>query len=151
MGLIFELEESSFAGYIEDGEIYQAQLIANNVKDVQFPSEPEPVKRLGWKFRIISDDHHDGQDVWGETSTNFTINTNCKLYVWAEALLGQQLPPGYRLDMDTLVDRTCRIIVGKREYTDKKTGEQKFVNFVKEVHPSREAMAAMAGGQDEPF
>jgi hypothetical protein len=150
VGLIFELEESDFAGYIEDGEIYNAQLVQTNMRERNFPSEPQPVKRVGWKFRIESDDPHDGQDIWGETSTKFVNHPGCKLKSWAEALLGQDLPAGYRLDVDTLLDRHCRVIVGKREY--EKEGETKTHNFVREVHPTRENMAAMAQAEPaEPF
>lgn len=151
MGLTFEMEESSFAGYIEDGEIYGAQLVGTNLKERKFPSEPEPVKRVGWKFRIESEDGHDGQDVWGETSTRFVDHPECRLKTWSEALLGQELPAGYRLDLDTLHDRKCRVIIGKREYV--KDGETKFHNFVREVHPTREAMASMAQNTPElePF
>lgn len=149
MGLVFELEESDFAGYIDDGEIYNAQLVMTNVQERTFQGEPNPVQRLGFKFRIESDDAHDGQDLWGETSTKFVNHPGCKLKSWAESLLGQELPAGYRLDIDTLLDRRCRIIVEKREYADKKTGEQKTINRVREVHPTREAMVAMA--EAEPF
>lgn len=151
MGLVFELEESSFAGYIEDGEIYAAHLVQTSLKERKFRDEPELVKRVNWKFRIESDDTHDGRDVWGETSTRFIAHPDCRLYAWASALLGQTLPAGYRLDLDTVLDRKCRIIVGKREY--EKDGEVKFHNYVKEVHPSRESMATMAKPivEDEPF
>lgn len=149
MGLVFELEESDFAGYVEDGEIYNARLAQTNLKERTFRSEPEPVKRVGWKFIIESDDSHDGQAIWGETSTKFVAHPECKLKSWSEALLGQELPAGYRLDLDTLLDRRCRVIVGKRDY--EKDGETRYTNFIREVHPSREAAAAMAAVNEETF
>lgn len=148
MGMIFELEESDFAGYIEDGSIYTAQLVQTTLKEVTFPSDPNPQKRIGWKFRIESDDAHDGRDIWGETSVKFSKHPDCRLYSWSEALLGQELPAGYHLDLDTLLDRRCRVIIEKKEYTDKKTGEPKTINKVREVHPSRETLASMNNEED---
>lgn len=149
MGLVFELEESApLAAVIEDGEIYPARLVQTTVKERKFRDEPEPVKRVNWRFQIESDDEQDGRDVWGETSTRFVTHPDCRLRVWSEALIGQRLPTGYRLDLDTLNDRRCRIIVGKREY--QKDGETRFHNFVREVHPTREAFASMKN-EEEPF
>lgn len=147
MGLVFELEESNFAGWIDDGEIFPAQLIQTGLKERKY--RDEEVKRVTWKFRINTDGPFDQREVWGETSTRFVDHPDCRLKSWAESLLGQRLPPGYRLDLDVLIDRQCRIIVGRREYD--RDGETRVHNFVREVHPTREAMAALAKANDEPF
>lgn len=147
MGLIFELEESASIGApIEDGSIYAARLVQASVKERKFRDNPEPVKRLNWKFRIESDDDQDGRDIWGETSTRFVAHPDCRLKAWAEALLGIALPAGYRLDTDTLLDRPCRLVIGRREY--EKDGETRSHNFVTEVHPARETTATYHNNED---
>lgn len=151
MGLSLELEESDFAGYIEDGAMYTAQV--RNIKLVEKPYKDDdgnPVKKIEFKFQLVSEDAHDGDDLWGETSTKFVLHPECKLKNWAEAILGQHLPAKFRLDTDDLLDRQCRIMVGKREY--EKDGEKKTRNFVRDVIPTREAMTAMKAVEaDEPF
>lgn len=74
---------------------------------------------------------------------------NCRLKTWAEAILGQRLPPHYRLDTDMLLDRECRVMIGKRDY--EKDGQLKSANFVSEVHPSRENVQALAAADADPF
>jgi hypothetical protein len=74
---------------------------------------------------------------------------NCRLKTWAEAILGQRLPPHYRLDTDMLLDKECRVMVGKRDY--EKDGQVKSANFVSEVHPSRANVEALAVADAEPF
>lgn len=151
MGLTFKMEEAadSPSGYIEDGEIFTARLVGNNEKERKFPSEPAPVKRVGWKFQIESDDDFHNRTVWGETGDKLVPHPECRLKMWSEALLGHEIPPGYELDLDNLLERRCRIIVGKREY--EKDGETRYVNFVREVHPTREAMQSMYDDLQEPF
>lgn len=151
MGFEFTLEESDFAGYIEDGEIYNAELVHVNQSERQFQGEPAPVMRLGFRFRLESDDAHDGAELWGETSTKYVNHPGCKLKQWADALMGQELPAGYNLNTDTLLGRRCRVIVEKREYNDRKTGEAKTLNKVREVHPTREALLAMQDAAQEDF
>lgn len=74
---------------------------------------------------------------------------NCRLKTWAEAILGQRLPPHYRLDIDTLLDKECRVMVGKRDY--EKDGQPKSANFISEVHPSRANVEALAAADLDPF
>lgn len=150
MGLTFKMEElaETPAAYIDDGEIFTARLVGNNEKTRTFRDEPAPVQRVGWKFQIEADNDFDGRYVWGETGTKLVPHPECKLKSWSEALLGHEIPGGYELDLDNLLDHQCRIIVGKREY--EKDGETRYVNFVREVHPTREAMHSMYD-TEEPF
>lgn len=149
MGLTFKMEEpaDSPAAFIDDGEIFTARLVGNNEKKRNFPSEPAPVTRVGWKFQIESDDDHNGRYVWGETGDKLVPHPECRLKMWSEALLGHLIPAGYELELDNLLEHRCRIIVGKREY--EKDGETRYANFVREVHPTREAMQTLY--QEEPF
>jgi hypothetical protein len=75
---------------------------------------------------------------------------NCRLKNWAEAILGLKLPPHYRLDTDTLLDRHCFVVVGRRDYTNK-DGEAKVRNFVRDVQPTTANAKALADATSEPF
>lgn len=151
MGLQFELEDANNdqGDYIDDGTVLQARVVGHNLKDRTIKGET--VKKVGWKFQVESDGPYFGRTVWGDTSTKFVKHPNCKLYSWSEAVLGQKLPAGYRIDLDHLLDRECRIVVAKDTWNGPDQ-EVRMRNYVSEVHPSREAAAAMALADDqEPF
>ena len=147
MGLILELEESDFVGYIDDGAVYTAMVVGIKVSDRTW-TDPDGnvVKFLEWKFTLVTDDKFDGRDVWGRTTTKFTTNPNCKLYVWAEAILGIHLPPRYRLDTDDLLDRQCRVEIAREEY--EKDGTTRETNKVRAVLP---AIGSLIAAEPEPF
>lgn len=152
MGIILEVEESGFTGFIEDGEIYNARIVSIELKEKPFKDERtgEPVKKFEFKFKISSDDEHDTQFIWGEAGTRITDHPENRLRNWAEAILGTRLPVHYKFNTDDLVDRDCRIIVGKK-VTNSAQGE-KTRNWVREVHPTKEAAARLAASvPDEPF
>lgn len=150
MGLVLELEESTFSGYIDDGTIYGAK-----IRDVRLVEKPykdadgKPVKKIVFRFQLATDDDHDGEDLYGETSTRFVNHPDCRLFAWSEAILGMRLPPKYRLNTDDLIDRDCRVMVGKREY--EKDGMTKQHNSVRDVIPSRQAMADLTAAEADPF
>jgi hypothetical protein len=151
MGIILEVEESGFSGFIEDGEVLNARVVSVELKTKPFNDEKtgEPVKKFEFKFKI-DDPDHDGQMIWGETSTRLNNHPENRLHNWSEALLGQRLPPHYKLNTDDLQDRDCRIIVGKS--VKQSAQGEKTRNFVREVHPTREAAARLAlDDQNEPF
>ena len=153
MGIILEVEESGFTGFIEDGEILNARVVTVEWKEKPFVDDKtgEKVKKFEFKFKIEDPSgDHDGQLIWGETSTKLTNHPENRVHNWAESLLGQRLPPHYKLNTDDLQDRDCRVIVGKSV----KAGPQgeKTRNFVREVHPTREVAARLAADdRDEPF
>jgi hypothetical protein len=151
MGIIVEVEESGFTGFIEDGEILDATVVTVELREKPFIDERtgEKVKKFEFKFRVEGGDH-DGQFIWGETATRLTDHPDNRLRNWAEALLGQRLPPLAKFNTDDLQDRSCRIIVGK-EVKNRGQGE-KTRNFVREVHPTRENAVRLAqSDSEEPF
>lgn len=154
MGIILEVEESGFTGFVEDGEILNARVATVELKTKPFTDEKtgEPVKKFEFKFRVDDPSgDHDGQFLWGETSTKLTDHPENRLHNWAEALLGQRLPPHYKLNTDDLQDRDCRIIVGKTVKPNAQ-GVEKTRNFVREVHPTKENAARLAADDtEEPF
>ena len=152
MGIILELEDSDFAGFIDDGAQYPAKVVNVRLLDKNYVDERtgEPVKKVGFTFRLTSDDAHDGQEVRGETSTRFNSHPGCKLKTWSEALLGHRLPPGYRLDTDDLVGLSCRVLITKTTKTI--NGEEKTWNGVSQVLPTGEAARKLAAEDaEEPF
>jgi hypothetical protein len=153
MGIIVEVEESGFTGFIEDGEICTARLVSVDLKEKPFVDDKtgEKVKKFEFKFRIDDPSGaHDGQLVWGETPTRMTDHPDNRFRIWAEALLGQRLMAHHKVNTDDLQDRDCRIIVGK---SVKQQGtSEKIRNFVREVHPTRENAAKLAADDaSEPF
>lgn len=169
MGLEFELEESDFAGFIDHGTTFEATVIGVRLKEANFTDEAtgQKVKRVEFKFMISDPDGiFDAQNIWGETPNKFNSHPDCKLRQWAEAILGRELPVGYRLDTDSLVGQDCKIGVSYREYDDKKgvadptTGElpKKGRNDVAQVFPTDTKAAAMIAAaasnesiDEEPF
>ena len=157
----FELEESTFAGFIEDDEVYAARVESVRVAEKPYTDDAgNKVKKVEFKFTLIDPDGpHDGDNLWGETTTKFNTHPDCKLRNWSQAILGQVLPAGYVLDTDVLVGQECRVIIGWKEYEDKDkpidpaTGKRpmKERNWVKEVMPTSEAMDRMAHPNEEPF
>lgn len=149
----FELEDSDFAGYIEDDTIKVASVAGVKIKEKPYKDDDgNPVKKVEFHFVIADGSDHDGQPIWGETSTNFNNHPNCKLRNWACAILGTDLPVGYRLDTDVLIGNEVRAVIGLRDYTDK-DGNPKQHNFVKDVIPTTDALDRMQSQSDdeEPF
>lgn len=161
----FELEESDFAGFIADGEILPAEVLAVRVVEKPYTEEGtgQKVKKVEFKFRVDDNNSEfDGQNLWGETPTRFNTHPDCKLRNWSTAILGTDLAAGYLLDTDVLVGHRCRIQVELYEYDDKKSApnddgtlKKKQRNRVTDVIPSSESMAQMAyagtAGAEEPF
>lgn len=144
MGEILELEESDFAGYIPDGQTYPATVISVGTKVMPFRDKEtnEPVKRVEFKFRLISDDAHNDAELWGSTPVNFVNSDQCKLKNWAESLLGRRLSVKYRLDLDTLVGQRCLVVVERRTY--EKDGRDRVTNRVRDILPTRQNSEALA-------
>lgn len=151
MGMILELEESEFAGWIDDGVRYAATVAGIRLREKPFKDDAgQPIKRIEFHFKLIADDGHDGQDIWGDTSTRFNSHPECRLKNWSESILGLRLPPHYRLDTDSLLDRHCFVVIGRKEW--QKEGETKIRNFVRDVQPTTaNAQALAASTADEPF
>lgn len=142
MGEILEVEESGFAGFIEDDTIFRGKVAACKIDEKPWKDDDgNPVKAVSFRVKIIDPGGaHDDGAVWGDTPTTLNSHPECKLRHWAEAALGMELPVGYKLDLDLLLDSDIRVVVGYKEYV-KKDGSIGKRNFVKDLMPSREAMA----------
>lgn len=153
MGIELELEESDFKGYIPDQTILDAKVVSIVKKKQNFVDEDgNPVFKLEWKFEITEDGNWLGQNVYGKTGIKFNNHPNNTLFTWSQAVIGVELPVGYGLDTDDLLDVGCRVRMMLEEYDDKKTGAKKQTNKVADVLPSLENQGNFAVDQDEePF
>jgi hypothetical protein len=145
MGLSFELEESDFAGYVEEGTQFTAKVSTIKLQEKPYKDDDgNPVKKLVFKFTVVDpDSDHDQQDFYGETSTKYNTHPKCKLHSWSCAILGRTLPSGYKLDTDDLLDQFATIVLGYETYV--KNGVDNERNFVRDVLP-------LSGSLDEePF
>jgi hypothetical protein len=137
-------------GPIPDDTILTATIIGTEKRMKQFPSDPQPVERLNWKFRIDEEPYLD-KYVYGETGTKIVNHPSCKIYAWAQAVFDiNPLPLDYSFDQPDLWNRTVRVLVGAREGKDKKTNEDRVYNYVEEVLPAS-ATTASTSFADEPF
>jgi hypothetical protein len=136
MGLTFELEEPAEGEErtpIPDDTLCTAVLAGVDEKTEKVPWAQEPQRQLRWRFRIEDGDYQD-RIVYGRTGVKFVKHPNCKLYAWSQAILGMEFPAGYSLDLDTLLDRPCRILIELRIW--EKEGQERQSNNVLEVLPA---------------
>lgn len=152
MGETFTLEESNFAGYIDDDEIMLGMCVGVAVKEKPFKDDDgNPVKRVEFKFTLQDPGGpHDGNNLWGDTPVRFNTHPDCRLRNWSQALLGQELPAGFNLDLDMLLNQEARLVIGYKEYK-KNDGSEGKRNFVKDLIPTKEALARMESESEEPF
>lgn len=147
MGDIFKLEESEFSGYLPDDDIQRVRVLTVKVAEKPYKDDDgNNVKKVEFKTVVTSGDHA-GSYIWGETPTRFNTHSECKLRNWAQSILGQELPAGYVLDTDVLEGTEVRAIIGYKEYV-KNDGTPGKRNFIKDLMPTREAMANSF--EDEP-
>lgn len=150
---VFVLEESTYAGPIEDDTILNAEITAIKQKMVDFKDGAGEQPRVEFTF-VVTDPASawDGQKMWGETSTTFSDNEKCKLRNWAMEIMGvSRLDPGFQLDTDDLVKQPCRIVVGAR--AKKKNGVETgdIANFVKDVLRVKGNSSGTFAQDEEPF
>jgi hypothetical protein len=156
----FELEETKEAppgerkGFdpIADDTIIEAVVNSVEVKPHKFFKDDEgnPEIKVNFEFGLRGEFEGKNRKLWGDTPTTFTTHPDCKLRNWVQQILGgQELPPGFKLNTDDLVNQPVRVVVEYREWKDKDTNETKWRNGVKDLMYSK-----TAGGpifEEEPF
>lgn len=149
MGLQFEMQDVDDAPEFVDGQEFFA--VCREIKGIQRPSfDDKSVMEdaIQWKFEILDPDgSHDKTWVWGRTSQVFSSSRKCKLRNWAIALLGQDLPSGYKLDTDDLLDQECKVVLQVKPPLS--ADRDPFVNVV-QVKPLAPIESASLG-EDAPF
>lgn len=153
-------EAPSNMGPIDDDMTLEGELVAEPFKEERTvrtgDKAGEKYERLIWKFIVTDEGDFEDKPIRGDTSTAFNNHPDCKFRNWAMALLGGELPVGFELDTEALVGMRGRLIIGRRDYEDKNTGEPRVYNFVKDIRPlsggASSRPATDAGNlNEEPF
>lgn len=154
---VYVLEESAYAGPIPEDEILAAEVTAVDLRQKPFNDKETGAEiwRLEFAFIVTEPGSAwEDQRLWGDTSTLFNSNPNCKLRAWAAELMeAEELGPQFRLDTDELIGLPCRVVVGQKPYIDKLTQLEKRRNFVKDVIRAKAGVAPrqVVKEEDEPF
>jgi hypothetical protein len=128
----FTLKESEPLPEIEafdDGAVVDAEVVSCKTKEAPFNDDDgNPVIQVEFIFELpgYTIPGQDGgtytRKVYGNTSTTFTTSSKCKLRAWVTEIMGvDELPPGYRLELDNLVGNPCKVVLSKKTYQDKKS------------------------------
>lgn len=110
----------------------------------------EDTHEINFKFRVL-DGEYANRVMFASAKPYFNNSDNCRLRVWAEAILGKSLDPdSYEFDTDDLVGRHCQILVETKVKENGTTGN-KVVQVVKSSNPQPAAAAAGNSDEYEPF
>jgi len=138
MGLTFTTEDAPDLTLPEDS-IHRAQLQEIKLKEINWTDrktgEPKSSQLLEWWWEITSStsgDEYVGRKVKGETDAKLTNHPRNKFRMFAEALLGRDIPVGMAVDTDDLTGLTAEIVIGHRQ--DRKD-PAKVWEFVSDVAP----------------
>jgi hypothetical protein len=130
----YTVEEYKEVPPIAADTIFPAKIV--KVEEIERTINGEPAKKIRFKAKISApgtdwDNFHYN----GEVFARLTEHPDNQFRVWVESLLGHELPVGYDLDTEKLVDLNCRVAIGYREY--KKDGKDRWANFISDVLPAR--------------
>lgn len=148
---VLVLGESNYAGLIPADTVLPAIVTSCTHKKTPFIND-DGTEAWQYEFAFqISDPGQpfDGTRLWGKTSDKFVNNPNCRLYSWAQEILGVELEAGFELDTDFLAGNTVRVVVGVREWQDKNDVKQER-NYVADVMRAK-ANAYAVSDDDAPF
>jgi hypothetical protein len=103
-------------------------------------------EKAQFSFRITSDDFNGarvggGVPIW--TTDSGAVSKNSPLFGWVRAILNTEVPSGFSLDPDDLLDMPCRVIVG--QYTNK---DGVVRNFVKQCLSAKDSGDAASSSFD---
>lgn len=132
----FVLEDVPEFEPIPDGEILEAEVSNVEIRDSFYEDEKNPgqkKKQVSFRFNITAAGEYAGRTVFGNTPMTFSNHSECKLRVWVQELLGEDvLPVGFKFDTEALIGLPCRLAVGARESTSQQ-GAKKVKNYVADV------------------
>jgi hypothetical protein len=140
---------------IPDDSVFEAKVTKIEVRPHPFFKDDEGNPEIKVNFQFTFDDGEGKRILFGETPTTFTTHPDCKLRNWVQQILGGiEVPAGYNLNTDTLVDSPVRIVVGLRTWKDRDTNEDKWRNSVKDVMYAKTLASVPNTGSayvEEPF
>lgn len=130
----YTVDEYKETPAIEADTIFPAVIV--EVKEIERKIKGEDVKKISFKAKLSAPGTDwDGYHYTGEVFARLTEHPDNQFRLWVESLLGHELPVGYDLDTDKLVDMNCRVAIGYREY--EKDGKQRWANFISDILPAR--------------
>lgn len=127
---------------IPEDTILRARLVDVKEKTINWKdkrtNEAKSADLLEWWFEVTDDRVEDGlykeRKIKGECNAKLTNHPGNRFRLWAEAILGRELPVGKGVDpVDDLVGLSCDITVKHREY--EKNGERRIAEELDEVMP----------------
>jgi hypothetical protein len=125
-------------GLIAEAEILEVTEAETTwLKDEKDPSKGNQ-SQVSFRFKIVDSRYpeYEGRNIWGNTPTTFSNHPDCKLRAWVEEILDagmDELAPGFQLNLDDLMGRNVRVVVGHRKTSGKDFVEG--VIRVKRVEP----------------
>jgi hypothetical protein len=130
------VEEEKPRHLFDDGAIVVAEVVTIKSEEKKSQRTGKSYTRLNWTFAVQAPgEEYDGQYVYGDTFATLSTREDCELRNWSQAIMNIEMPPGFDLETDDLVGMQCRLLLGARDYTDKKN-QERTVNFVQDVFPS---------------
>lgn len=117
-------------------------------------SEKDSFDKWVWEFKITDGDYA-GIKVYGETEDRLSTRADNLVRIWAEQLLGQEIPVGEGLDTDAqLVGLSCIVECRHDDPREKRDGTMFYPCPVSDVFPAsgdyQSASLAGGGWSDEP-
>lgn len=128
---MFTLEEATELPEIpafDDGSVLDAEVVSCKLVEAPFKDdEGNPVKQVEFVFELPghtvpgSDGGTFTRRVYGNTPTTFSTSSKCKLRAWVTEIMSvDELPTGYRLELENLIGNPCKVILKKNSWEDKK-------------------------------
>jgi hypothetical protein len=151
MGYTAEVEDQPDLTIPEDtivparlDEIKIHEFTWTDYKDKDNPGKPmqKTSQVFNWWFEVTGGEYK-GRRVKGQTDLRLSNHPRNKFRMWAEALLGRDLPVGMKIDTDDLVGLACELSI--KHKADKKDASKKYEE-IDEVMP----LDGGAGWSQEP-
>jgi hypothetical protein len=117
---------------IPEDTILAATIVAIREIKKDFKDGTGEQPRIEFKFKITAPGVWEGQTITGDLPDNLNDGEFNRFRQWCELLLGFEIPLGYELDTDDLINKACRIVVGARNYINK-NGEPDTWNSVEDL------------------
>lgn len=135
---------------LADGSIHAARVTLYKIGPARWTDPDGTVPDIITINFALLDERHDGRIIKGETRVEFHADPSCQLYGWVLAIMNvPELPPGFDLDLDTMiVNKPCRVAVNYEEWDSKKnfeadgTPKREWANKVVDVLPPKASQAA---------
>lgn len=116
-----EEEGTRFPDLPEDAKL-DAEVVSITKKKKPFKDDDgNDIWKFEWKF-LVNDPggEQDGRKLYGDTGLKLSMHPNCRLTAWAQEALQTEITEGMDVDLTLCIGRQVKVIVDRKEYTDKK-------------------------------